>query len=244
MGKQKTTQPKTQSLYLDKIDRDAGTQIRLKINQEVVEEYAECMKNGDRFPPITVFKCKEGRRVFYTLADGFHRCLAAELNKQKTISCEILEGEARDALEYALKANSAHGLRRTNKDKRNAVKIALKDEEWVEYSNNEIARLCAVSEFLVRTVRKEVTSIKSKSLNRIYKTRHGTIAKMKVKSIGNWKKDRFSDTFNKLKKQTIEDILSKKLLLNLSQYSDSNNLTPEKVIKKVLQDFLKKEREL
>ena len=113
MGKQKTTQPKTQSLYLDKIDRDAGTQIRLKINQEVVEEYAECMKNGDRFPPITVFKCKEGRRVFYTLADGFHRCLAAELNKQKTIFCEILEGEARDAIEYALKANSAHGLRRT-----------------------------------------------------------------------------------------------------------------------------------
>lgn len=233
MGKQKTTQPKTQSLYLDKIDRDAGTQIRLKINQEVVEEYAECMKNGDRFPPITVFKCKEGRRVFYTLADGFHRCLAAELNKQKTIFCEILEGEARDAIEYALKANSAHGLRRTNKDKRNAVKIALKDEEWAEYSNNEIARLCAVSEFLVRTVRKELPSSRKSKIQRRVK-RGGKIYIQEVEKIGRKtpKKEEI------LIPKALGAFLPKTLISNLEKFSSRNGIKIESVIKQALQLFL------
>lgn len=234
MGKQKTTQPKTQSLYLDKIDRDAGTQIRLKINQEVVEEYAECMKNGDRFPPITVFKCKEGRRVFYTLADGFHRCLAAELNKQKTISCEILEGEERDALQYALKANSAHGLRRTNKDKRNAVKIALKDEEWAEYSNNEIARLCAVSEFLVRNVRKELPSSRKSKMERKVK-RGGKVYSQKVEKIG--KKIRKKE--QSLLSKQLDSFLPKKLSLSLKEYSLENEIKIETVVKRALHLYLK-----
>lgn len=43
------------SLSLSQIRRDGGTQPRASINHETVREYAEDMKNGDKFPPVIVF---------------------------------------------------------------------------------------------------------------------------------------------------------------------------------------------
>jgi hypothetical protein len=34
---------------------DGGTQARLKLDHDVVKEYAECMKDGVKFTPVTVF---------------------------------------------------------------------------------------------------------------------------------------------------------------------------------------------
>jgi hypothetical protein len=58
--------------------------------------------------------------------------------------CEIRQGSLRDAILFACGANAVHGLRRTNKDKRRAVRTLLKDPEWSQWTDVEIARRCAV----------------------------------------------------------------------------------------------------
>jgi hypothetical protein len=55
---------------LSLITIDAGTQARQKINQDVVNEYAQLMADGAVFPPIIVFGEKN------ILADGWHRYFA------------------------------------------------------------------------------------------------------------------------------------------------------------------------
>jgi len=60
-------------------------------------------------------------------------------------------GGRREALKFALGSNAAHGLRRTNKDKRKAVEIALR--EYPKLSNRAIAELCKVSPGMVDEMR-------------------------------------------------------------------------------------------
>jgi hypothetical protein len=169
-------------IELEKIRLDGGTQPRTEIDESVVDEYAELMQGGTVFPPIIVFSDRHD----YWLADGFHRWHAAKKIGRETISAEVRYGSQRDAILYSLGANSSHGLRRTNADKRKAVETLLNDETWQQWSGNEIARRCGVSEFMVRQVRAAQPSIKSKSENnsRTYKTRHGTEATMKTSEIG------------------------------------------------------------
>ena len=73
-----------------------------------------------------------------------------------SFSCEVQLGGVHAALGHALGANDQHGLRRTNDDKRNAVKLALKDPEWWAWSNVDISRLCRVSDKTVARVREDL----------------------------------------------------------------------------------------
>ena len=50
-----------------------GMQIRVKMDPDVVLDYAEVMKAGKKFPPLLTFF--DGKDYF--LADGFHRLYAA-----------------------------------------------------------------------------------------------------------------------------------------------------------------------
>ena len=56
-----------------------------------------------------------------------------------------------DALKIALSANSQHGFKRTNADKRRSVELAL--NEWPEYSNSVLGRICVVSHTFVEGLR-------------------------------------------------------------------------------------------
>jgi hypothetical protein len=147
------------NLNLDKIKIDGGTQSRAKIDQDVVAEYADLIKSGTIFPPITVFY--DG--VDYILADGFHRYFANR--KAGTPNCEVQlhEGTLRDAILYSFSANHAHGLRRTTADKRKAVTAMLEDIEWQDWSDREIAKHCNVSPMLVGTIRKELGATKKET---------------------------------------------------------------------------------
>jgi hypothetical protein len=78
------------------------------------------MAAGAKFPPVIVFH--DGTN--YWLADGFHRLEAWKRNGVGSVKAEVKEGSRIDALKFAFGANSSHGLRMTNEDKRNAVKIA------------------------------------------------------------------------------------------------------------------------
>ena len=134
---------------MDEIRIDGGTQPRVSIDENVATEYACLYRAGVTLPPVTVFY--DG--TTYWLADGFHRYLAATRINHDSIPAHIHRGTKRDAVLYSVGANTAHGLRRKNADKRKAVRTLLKDEEWSQWSNCEIAKRCGVSEHMVRLSR-------------------------------------------------------------------------------------------
>ncbi len=144
--------PTTESIKIIRIAVDDQTHPRAKLNQAVVAEYSEAMRNGDVFPPIDIF-CK-GTSIY--LADGRHRIEAARRLARTTILAEVHSGDHRDAILFALAANTTHGVRRSNADKRKAVRIVLADPEWRTWSANEIAKRCNVSWGTVRSVWAEV----------------------------------------------------------------------------------------
>ncbi len=137
------------SINIRAIRIDGGTQSREKLDQAVVDEYAELMKEGTEFPPISVVH--DGNE--YYLSDGFHRLLAAQRAGKASINCDVITGTLRDAILYSLSANSSHGLRRTVEDRRKAVMTMLEDFEWGEWSDREIARQCHVSHPFVAKLR-------------------------------------------------------------------------------------------
>lgn len=144
---------------IKKIRTDGGTQPRDAINDEVVIDYGAQMQDGILFPPVIVFF--DG--TDHWLADGFHRVRAALLAKQTQILADIRQGTRRDAILHSVGANAAHGLRRSNADKRRAVETLLRDDEWKTWSNAEVAKRCGVSDHFVGVVRREVTPIQSES---------------------------------------------------------------------------------
>ena len=173
--------PKTISLL--SIVRDGGTQSRAAINNSTVEEYAQALEDGAKFPPVVVFF--DGKK--YHLADGFHRCAAFERARIYEFEADIHQGTQRDAVLFSVGANARHGLRRTNADKRRAVEILLNDREWVHWSDREIARQCAVSQPFVSSMRNGLTdNIISENApdERTYTTKHGTKSTMNTAHIG------------------------------------------------------------
>ena len=129
------------TLNLSSIRIDGDTQARAELNQATVREYADLMRDGTLFPPIHVFF--DGSD--YWLADGFHRYFARKSHGAPDIECEIHEGTVREAIIFAMTANDKHGLRPSLQDRRNACSRLLKDEEWAQWSDREIARISGLS---------------------------------------------------------------------------------------------------
>lgn len=142
----------TQDLRIADIRTDGGTQPRAQLDMMTLIEYAEAMQNGAAFPPVTVYYDGDA----YWLADGFHRLHAAQDAKRDTIAADVKQGTRRDAVLYSVGANAAHGLRRTNADKRRAVETLLADSEWRQWSDAEIARKCFVTHPFVGKMRTEI----------------------------------------------------------------------------------------
>ncbi len=154
--------PKLINIKIKQIRIDGGTQIREKINQRTVEEYAEDMKQGASFPPIIVFRDEDGENW---LSDGFLRVLAAAMANKNEILAEVHQGSLRDAILYSCGANATHGLRRSNKDKRNSVLRLLTDSEWTKFSNNQIAKTCGVSHTFVNKIRASLETVSSENVS-------------------------------------------------------------------------------
>ena len=141
---------KTLKLKRDDISIDGGTQQREKIDPAVVAEYAESMRCGATFPPISVFF--DGAQTW--LADGFHRFHARGEAEIDDILCDVYEGTNRDALLFSAGANAVHGLRPTNADKRKSVMVLLNDEEWSHWTDSKISIHCKVTQPFVSKLRK------------------------------------------------------------------------------------------
>lgn len=143
------TAPNFEKLAIDAIEATAATQVRVRIDKGMIDQYTEDFQNGAAFPPLDVFREPNSERVI--LADGFHRHRAAINAGRTDIGCHVHEGGMHDALMYALGSNAEHGFRRTNADKRHAVEMALKDPSLSVLRTQEIADICRVAK---RTVEK------------------------------------------------------------------------------------------
>jgi hypothetical protein len=155
-----------EKLEIFQIFAHADVQPRAEIHQETVNEYAEEMRHGAKFPPVVVFRDDD---VFYWLAE----------------QAEVRAGGKREAILYAVGANAIHGLRRTNIDKRNSVLKLLKDKEWSRWSDREIARQCKVDHKTVARIRRELSGEIPQIQNPIRKvTRSGKTYIQNTRNIG------------------------------------------------------------
>jgi ParB-like chromosome segregation protein Spo0J len=139
-------------MKLTEITVDSSLQGRCKLNQEVVDEYSETLREGGKLPAITVFRVGSS----HYLVDGWHRYFAHKKAGLADIEVNVIEGTMREATLYAVGANDDHGLRRTNDDKRKAVMMLLDDLEWSEWSDREIAKAAKVSFMTVGRIRKSL----------------------------------------------------------------------------------------
>ena len=154
------------SVSLASIVIDKRFQTRVAMDQGAIADYADAIRQAGvwPFPPIKI--------VSQFLVDGFHRVEAAkrvaadqqttvELRKSlQSVPCErvtvdISSDNVPDlALQHALAANHAHGLKPSNADKRRAVELAL--DRWPDKSDREIAKLTGTSHTFASTVRGEL----------------------------------------------------------------------------------------
>ena len=134
---------------LDAIRLDGGTQPRTGISEAIVAEYAEAIMRGDTLPPPVCYW--DG--VHRYAADGFHRIHAHRQAGSVEIQVEQRNGTLREAILFSVGTNAHHGLRRSDDDKRKAVRLLLEDEEWGQWSDRRIAEVTHTSPTFVGKVR-------------------------------------------------------------------------------------------
>lgn len=137
------------TLPIDAINITGGTQSRLSIKEDYVEEIFEKMKDGVEYEPVKAFF--DGKE--YWLGDGFHRYHATRKNGKASIKCNVTNGLLRDAILYSKSANNDHGMRPTLQDKLNNAKEMIEDFEWGGWSNREIGRICDLSHVTIAKLR-------------------------------------------------------------------------------------------
>lgn len=145
-------------INVEKIRVDGGTQLRIRLNNEVSQEYADLMKDGlwdwGR-SPLTVVQDGSEHPTFW-LVDGFHRLYAAKEAGLTDVPCEVIEGTLQEAIWIASSVNAQHGLRRTNEEKRRAVLSAITHPKALNMSDRKIAEHVGVSHAMVSMIRRQM----------------------------------------------------------------------------------------
>jgi len=201
---------------------DGGTQARLKLNQDVVKEYSEHMKDGDKFPPIIVFH--DGSE--YWLADGFHRYFASKSNGALEIECDVRDGTLDDAILYAFSANGRRGLSMSAEDNRNIIIRMLKHPVWSKWSNAEIAKHVGVSKMTVGRVKASLEKDKPSPTKKKYKDKHGNESTIETKNIGKTKEKKVKQEEPATES---DDQIVRELTDALTAVSQENTLLKDKI---------------
>lgn len=140
-------------ILTESIRIDGETQSRVQIDQDAVQEYADAMTAGRKFPPVVAYF--DGTE--YWCADGFHRVLAALRAGIKHLAAEVQKGGRSEAAWAACGANLTHGIRRSPADKRKAVTLALKMRDGL--TDRAIAEHCGVSHTFVAEIRRQLATL-------------------------------------------------------------------------------------
>ena len=126
---------------------DPDLQARAEVSQDAIDEYAEAVRGGAEFPPLRVVVVA-GQML---LIDGYHRHAAYVTTGLEWCRVELVPGSTRaEAAWLALGANRDHGIRRTQADKRRAVRIGL--TRHPDKSHRAIAQHVGVSDKTVTSV--------------------------------------------------------------------------------------------
>ena len=158
---------------------DGGTQPRQAINYDVVKNYAEAMREGTVFPPVTVFF--DGAE--YWLADGFHRYHATKSNATTTIEADVHQGSVEDAREYSYGANKDRGYSMSAEDNKEIVRKMLLDPRYKDWTQSRIAKHVGVTEMFVSRVKASM-EIKNEPKTKKFVTKDGVEKEMKTGNIG------------------------------------------------------------
>lgn len=146
-------------LNLLNIRIDGGTQARLKLDQDIVKDYAEHMREGSVFPPLVVYY--DGSE--YWLVDGFHRFFAMRSNAVVSTECDIRTGTLREAILFSKGVNGGNkrGLPTSKDDNRMSIIWMLNDEEYKTWSNTAIAKHIGVSSMTVGRIKSSIETVSS-----------------------------------------------------------------------------------
>lgn len=149
---------KEQTVPVEEVVLDERCQARAEVSHETVAEYADAYRSKTKLPPVDVFAVV-GKLY---LVDGFHRIAALRVAGASFARVRIVgEGDLDAAIWHATSVNAAHGLRRSNADKRRAVTIALASSIGSEQSSAIIAEHCGVSRNFVSELRAELERVSS-----------------------------------------------------------------------------------
>ena len=222
-------------LNLNVIRLDGGTQPRFQLNQDSVKEFAEKMKDGEIFPPLTVFH--DGSE--YWLAGGFTRYHAIKSNGFTSAECEVINGTLREASLYAKGDNGKHGKPLTAEEIRANIRSTIEDEEYGKWSNNKIAKALNTSTMTVARVRiamqDEAKSKGEQPKDRKYIDRHGNEVTMNTENIGKKDAPRKTTKPDMTSKLVSEEIVEQKdqeikeLVNTINEMAEENTLLRDKI---------------
>jgi len=142
-------------LRLPEIKTTNRLQPRVQLDLFTSDEYAQAMREGQVFPPISVVF--DGK--IYWLWDGYHRLRAAEICGFEKIKADVTEGDFDKARWLALGANIKHGRQRKDEDKRRVVELAFGHPYFLEEIERQkrppfrdVAKHCGVSHVHVMNI--------------------------------------------------------------------------------------------
>lgn len=144
---------------IESLNRTFAQGVREHKDENAVVDYVAAGEKGVELPPVTVFAC--GGSMF--LADGDHRVEAAVRRKQTAIKARVFEHDTADearskARTFAAGANAEHGVKRSDEDKRRAVRSVINEPEFKHTTNRQLAEVCKVGHMMVNQIRRELTA--------------------------------------------------------------------------------------
>lgn len=125
-------------------DIDLSLQTRAGTDAETIDNYAEAMKDGSHFPPVTVFT--DGKHKW--LSDGFHRVMAKKQNGEQFIEADVRKGDENDAVVFGGTANNKQGKRPTRADVQHFLEMVWERREAIfggTPTGGNLADKCGVS---------------------------------------------------------------------------------------------------
>jgi ParB-like chromosome segregation protein Spo0J len=134
---------------------DGDTQVRKKIDQEQVEDFAQMMLTGVPFEDIVVFN--DGKDCW--LADGFHRVLAARMAGATEIGATVRTGTLEEARLFAFSANTRRGLSLSLDDKLNILRKMEQHPITKVWSNRQIAKHLNCSDVAIGRLKKRMVAV-------------------------------------------------------------------------------------
>lgn len=170
-------------------------QFRAAVNLEVAETYATLIAEGYKFPNIVLFDTKREDNK-YVLVEGFQRFKAYQVNNYRKLHVDIIDGTEDEAVEFAMKSNSTHGLGYTQEDKRKILRYVFGHPKLKRLTDNSIAKRYGFSQGFVSSYRKKYEierGIEDEDRVKIAKTKDGREYEIDTKKGGETRKKNGTD---------------------------------------------------